>query len=230
MAVIYDYKLTRAKRRSISICIKNGCVEVKAPLKTDIKTIENFLETKSKWIYNKLQESERRHKRFADIFDFDNFLYLGERVRISAGERKSFSIQNGVLIIPKIYYEKNVLCKSTDFCVGLKRFYKKAAKQYLENRLKEISVKLNLPFAEFSLTNAKTKWGSCDNLNRIRLNWHLVLLKPWLADYVIIHELAHTAEHNHSKKFWGLVGDIFPDFKEAIKCLKECGVLIEFLR
>nr|MBP6639188.1 M48 family metallopeptidase [Bacteroidia bacterium] len=67
----------------------------------------------------------------------------------------------------------------------------------------------------------KSKWGSCSTLRNINLNWQLVLLSEGLIDYVIVHELMHLHEMNHSPRFWNWVGKYFPDYKRAKAQLKE---------
>lgn len=222
-----DYTLIRAKRRSITICIKAGAVVVKAPLKTDMGIIETFIASKSSWIRKKLRESERRMENLADVLRRENFLYLGERLYPYPSESRSFSIRENRLFIPKKYFTDGFLNKTETFFSALKKFYRNQAQKYLEERLSELSQDLDLTYTEFGLTNARTKWGSCDSKNRIRLNWHLIMLQKSLIDYVIIHELVHTVEHNHSRAFWNRVALHYPAYKEAIACLKEVGALIE---
>lgn len=72
----------------------------------------------------------------------------------------------------------------------------------------------------------KSKWGSCSGLKNINLNWHLIFLRENLIDYVIIHELMHLREMNHSQRFWFWVSKYFPDYKSAEEEIKQMGWLI----
>lgn len=69
----------------------------------------------------------------------------------------------------------------------------------------------------------KTFWGSCSSRGRISYNWHLVLMPDKIQNYVVVHELCHLMEMNHSPKFWSLVEKIIPDYREQRKWLKEHG-------
>jgi len=69
--------------------------------------------------------------------------------------------------------------------------------------------------------NHRTKWGSCSSLGNINLNWHLVMVDRSLVDYVLVHELMHLKEMNHSAKFWKCVEQFYPDYKMAKKALSE---------
>lgn len=101
--------------------------------------------------------------------------------------------------------------------------YKKEARNTLKSRLDEISEMTGLAYSGFRLSSARTNWGSCSGKNSINLSWRLMLLQPGLRDYVILHELCHTKEHNHSQRFWALVGSFMPDYKERRKILKKAA-------
>ena len=70
----------------------------------------------------------------------------------------------------------------------------------------------------------KTRWGSCSNKGNLNFNWKLILLAPELLDYVVVHELAHRREMNHSKNFWKIVEAELPDYRERRRRLKECRI------
>jgi predicted metal-dependent hydrolase len=80
---------------------------------------------------------------------------------------------------------------------------------------------LGLPTPKLSLSSAHTRWGSCSKHGGIRINWRLIHLPTHLGDYVVAHEVAHLLEMNHSKRFWAVVGSIYPDWKIARVELKQ---------
>lgn len=71
----------------------------------------------------------------------------------------------------------------------------------------------------------KTRWGSCSAAGNLNFNWKLILMPPEILDYVVVHELAHRKELNHSKAFWSVVEQILPDYKERRRWLKTEGAL-----
>ena len=81
-------------------------------------------------------------------------------------------------------------------------FYKREARKYIKNRLEEISAKYNLKYNKFSITSAKTRWGSCTSTKNINFTYRLIMTPIKTIDYVIVHELAHLKHMNHSKAFW----------------------------
>ena len=75
-----------------------------------------------------------------------------------------------------------------------------------------------------TIREQKTRWGSCSSKGNLNFNWKLVLLAPELLDYVVVHELAHRREMNHSKNFWKIVEAELPDYRERRRRLKECRI------
>jgi predicted metal-dependent hydrolase len=88
---------------------------------------------------------------------------------------------------------------------------------------------MNLQYKNLRLSSAKTRWGSCSGQNTISINWRLSILPEELLEYVIIHELAHIKEKNHSSKFWDLVSQFCPDYKQKRKELKGYGRILAAL-
>jgi predicted metal-dependent hydrolase len=75
-------------------------------------------------------------------------------------------------------------------------------------------------FRDFALSSATTRWGSCSSTGTIRLNWRLIHFSLDVIDYVVVHELAHLREMNHSPRFWAVVEAVMPDYRHARATLK----------
>jgi predicted metal-dependent hydrolase len=86
--------------------------------------------------------------------------------------------------------------------------------------VQDLSMTHNLPYKSLSYKKLKSRWGSCDQSNNLVLNTYLVQLSWQEIEYVIVHELAHTKQHNHSKKFWSIVAECMPNYKEIRKQMK----------
>lgn len=106
----------------------------------------------------------------------------------------------------------------------------------VENRVNSLNAQhFSSNIESIKLTNASTRWGSCTTTRwfksaRISLNYKLLFMQPECLDYVIIHELAHTKVHNHTKRFWKIVDSIIPDYKERIKLLKQSAYQMKLER
>ena len=95
------------------------------------------------------------------------------------------------------------------------------AKSHLIRRTRELAAATTSDINQIRIKDLKSKWGSCSSKKNINLNWHLVLLEAPIVDYVIIHELMHLREMNHSPKFWNWVAHFYPTYKQAEKQLKQ---------
>lgn len=107
---------------------------------------------------------------------------------------------------------------------------RKFAEQYLHERVMRWKNTCQVDFNRLKVKDVKSKWGSCSSLRNINLNWHLVLLDDDLIDYVIVHELMHLHEMNHSPRFWALVGKFCPNYKVLRQKLKEKSWLVGILK
>ena len=127
-------------------------------------------------------------------------------------------------IIKKInYFAKRKSVVPFQSKVSSKKDYLKhklSAKLLIEQRLIYFNQFYNLKWGRVSIRNTKSRWGSCSKKGNLNFSYKLVLLPPELSDYVIVHELCHLAEFNHSQKFWNLVLQSIPDFKSHRKQLK----------
>lgn len=98
--------------------------------------------------------------------------------------------------------------------------YKKITKNLVLERLKYFNQYYHLSFKNISVRDQKSRWGSCSSRGNLNFNYRLSLLPPVLADYIIVHELCHLQEMNHSRNFWQLVAKAVPDYKNLKKQLK----------
>jgi len=99
--------------------------------------------------------------------------------------------------------------------------YRSVAKKILANKVDGYARRMGVTPAAVKVNNAKTRWGSCSSKNSINFSWRLVMADDDVIDYVVVHELAHIREHNHSERFWRVVASALPDYERRRKKLKE---------
>ena len=98
--------------------------------------------------------------------------------------------------------------------------YRQEAAKILNEKLRKFSAIMNARYSGFRVTAAKTRWGSCSSKKSLCFSWRLLMAEDDVIDYVVVHELAHTFEMNHSPRFWALTGRVIPDYTEKKKKLR----------
>jgi predicted metal-dependent hydrolase len=217
-----SYQLIRSKKRrkTISLHIKeDGKVVVYAPYSTLKCEIERFINEKESWIVEKLSEKERSIKGAEKAFlPGEKFLYLGELfpLEIQDNHCKEYPLK---LSFGKFILDKDHIEKARDLFI---QWYKREAKERIGERVKYYSNRLQLFPKGVKITSAKYRWGSCSRDNRLSFSWR-IMVPLSVIDYVLIHELVHIKEKNHSRSFWSYVESIIPDYKGHRLWLKENG-------
>lgn len=104
-----------------------------------------------------------------------------------------------------------------------KTLYREKAREVLNERASYYAAIMNVDYGRVAIREQKTRWGSCSAIGNLNFNWKLIMMPPGVLDYVVVHELAHRKEMNHSKRFWDVVEEVIPDYRIYRKWLKENG-------
>ncbi len=104
------------------------------------------------------------------------------------------------------------------------KWYRRHAQSNFADRVGELAPRLGVPVPRVFLSSARTRWGSCNVKREVRLNWRLIQAAQPTIDYVVVHELAHLIEMNHSRRFWKLVASVAPHYREACAELNRMGL------
>lgn len=110
---------------------------------------------------------------------------------------------------------------------ALEKRYRQAAREYIPKRVSYYAQMLGVTYGTIRIAQQKTRWGSCSSSGTLSFHWKLMLAPPRVLDYVVVHELCHRKEMNHSPRFWALVEEILPDYKELRKWLAEHGSTLD---
>lgn len=211
-----EYTLMRTKRKTIAIHItKNATLEVRAPLKMPKADIDRFVMSKKEWIDKHLALMEDRicnKAEFALNYN-DTVTMQGKEYPITSrtGNRAGFDGEC-------FFFPPDL--NSSEIKRLLIQVYRLVAKRLLTNKVIDYSNQMGVMPIAVKVNSAKTRWGSCSGKNSINFSWRLVLADDDVIDYVVVHELAHIVEHNHSDRFWGVVASILPDYERRQDKLK----------
>ena len=210
-----------SKRKTLSLSVmKDGNVVVKAPIGMRNETINHFVEEKQAWIRDKLFLINKTKVKFDDVVHYQRFLLYGNKYSLILDNVKKIETNDKFQIIMPQKIDREKILKT------LKNWYKKIAKQILEDRLKFIESRIKLKSSLLRISDSKGRWGSCNSKGVITFNFRVIMLPPAIIDYIIIHELCHLVEMNHSKNFWKLVETFLPTAPELKLAIKEYGFLL----
>jgi len=193
--------------------------------------VNRFLKENSEWM-NKHTEKAKKIEALHPKPKYqtgDIFYYFGEKVFLevlnSSKKRPNIKIREDKMII-NIY--ENVSKKEGVEMIkkAIENFYRKKAEEVIHDRLQFFNEYCNFKYKRVVLRNQKTRWGSCSSSGNLNFNWRLIMAPIEVIDYVVVHELCHLKQMNHSVKFWRLVEDIIPDYKERKRWLKEKHYLL----
>lgn len=215
--------IIKSYRRSLSLTIsKTGELIVRAPKRLSADEIMKYIAEKEKWILSKQQEIQSRLSINKDIINYNQIQFLGKKYSIEKiNGIKKIELSDKSLILPA----------GIDNQVSrIKSWFIKIAKKILVERLEYFADLMQVDYSSVTINNSKSRWGSCDSNRNIKLNFRLVMLPHKALDFVLIHELAHIVEFNHSKEFYKVVASIMPSYKLQQKILKEHDYLLNVYR
>jgi len=209
-----DYTLIRSRRRTIALYVRDGVVEVRAPLKTPKRFIDEFVASKQKWIADKLAQSTERIKKrenFSLTYG-DSVTYRGRKYTIAESSRIGVSDN---------YFYVRAGLKPEQIKADCVKIYRILAEYDLAEKVRDFAALMGVHPTAIKVNGANTRWGSCSARKTLNFSWRLIMADDDVIDYVVVHELAHIKEMNHSARYWAIVANVLPDYKERQKRLKE---------
>jgi len=211
-------RIIRSKRRTVALIVEyDGSVTVRAPMRLAESAIQEFAEKHVNWVEKK--KAEMRAVVPAQSKQYqpgETFLYLGREysLEVVPAQRKKLILEDRFKIAESALGNAELV---------FQKWYRQQASLLIPKRVKFFAENHQLHYEKIKITSARTRWGSCSPKNTLNFSWRLMLTPLDVIDYVIIHELAHTVHHNHSKRFWNLVEKFLPDYKERRKQLRQYG-------
>lgn len=210
-----EYKVIRKKVKNARIKVDTALnVTVVIPLNYPTERLDKLIREKSHWI-NKTITRLRENIRTI-VLSANEVLLFGEVYRFELDSK----LNNRILTFKdsKVIRSDRMLTTNAELLI---KWYRHLAAKFIPQRIKELAVQHGFSFNRFFIRNQRTKWGTCSSNRNISLNWRMILCPPEVTDYLIIHELSHLKEMNHSASFWNEVKRICPEFNKSKKWLRE---------
>lgn len=222
--MIEIHKLVRCKRKTLALIVENdGTLTVRAPLRMKEADIWHFIEAKTGWIKRKQAGVQKEAELLHQYVDGETFLYLGKDIplRIVSAEGSRMGSRKPALVMDDFFK----LTKSAQPRAAsvFETWYKKQARSVLTERVEFFARRHRFKVGKIRISSARTRWGSCSTKGTLSFTWRLVMAPLEVIDYVVVHELCHLKELNHSKAFWSQVEAILPDYKRRRAWLKKNG-------
>ena len=218
------YLLKRSQqRRSIVLTVNEHGLTVNAPWRSSERRIAGVILESRDWVLKKLAVWSAYPARRQSWIDGDRIRFLGRELDLElAGD----SIASTTVLKEGDRLRVALPLPHTKTAVqaAVVKWYRRHAQAHFSERIAAYAPRLEVPVPRLFLSAARTRWGSCNVKGDIRLNWRLIQAPRSTVDYVVVHELAHLIEMNHSRRFWKIVAGICPGYKDACAELDRMGL------
>jgi predicted metal-dependent hydrolase len=224
------YRFERAQRKTLALRVCPQGLTVRAPSRLAQAEVERFLLSKARWILGKLQQvqahtvpdqaptPEQLAARWRTGATVD---YLGQPLPLRLEPAADLASGSARLIEGGLQLALTPESAPERVRSAVYAWLQRSAYSLYVQRLQHFAPQLGVQWRSLKLSNAGTRWGSAKADGSLRLHWRLIQLEPNLIDYVVVHELAHLREMNHSPAFWQLVQGVLPDQLERRRALKQ---------
>lgn len=222
-----SFQLTRsARRKTMQITVdRDGELKLAAPPDVDEARLRQFVEEKRFWIYSRLAEKERLQREMPHkvFVDGEGFLYLGRSYRLKLMDEQVAPLR---LFNGRFRLARTEVPRARELFI---RWYSAHAQQWLSDKVGEYQSRMEIMPAGVKVQDLGYRWGSCGKGNWLYFHWKTILLPAWVAEYVVVHEIAHLHEPHHTPEFWLRVERAMPDFERRKTWLAEHGMGVEGL-
>lgn len=221
--VEFPVEVIRTRRKkTVAIKIVEGRVQVIAPKRLSQKRIDELVYKKASWICEKLRiQSEMLPVESRQYVSGESFAYLGKTypLKLICNDVEDVKLKRGQFVLA---VDNSLSDEQRAFFVReqLVRWYQEHAEQRLSEKVACYASIVGVVPRSLIVKTYKSRWGSCSIHGDISFNWKIIIAPNRVVDYVVIHELCHMHQHNHSRKFWDCVERVMPDYKQYREWLK----------
>ena len=209
------YRIRRSERaRRVRVTVAPGGVEVVLPARAAEREADAAVAELRPWIERRFAELERAQQAVADRGA--NVPYLGASLALVPEAGRTRVHRRG----------HELLVPASDHGPALERWYRRAARAEIEPRLDLATGRCGTRYTALSIRGQKTRWASCSRAGAMSFNWRLLLSPEPVLDYVIWHEVCHLEVMDHSPRFWALLAERCPDYREHARWLRRHGATL----
>jgi predicted metal-dependent hydrolase len=215
-----------SKRRTGQLSVEGGFVKVVIPKNVTQEHLQKLLESKKNWIFDKIRvQSEYLIPKVKEYVSGESFSYLGKnyRLHVNKSGASAVKLKSGRL---EVSLDANVLIDEEEKYIrqSLIDWYVDRATERLHEKTSRYAKILGVTPRTVEVSDFKSRWGSCSIKGDIAYNWRIIIAPHRIVDYVVVHELAHMVNHDHSADFWKTIEKVLPDYRERKEWLKWNGL------
>lgn len=212
------------RRRTMQITVeRSGDLVLCAPPDVGEAALRAFVQEKRFWIYTKLAEKDRLQRQVPrkEFVGGEGFLYLGRSHRLKLVDEQHLPLK---LAAGRFCLAANALPAAREHFI---RWYSERARAWLSSRVADYQSRMEVAPAGVKVQDLGYRWGSCGKGDWLYFHWKAILLPARIAEYVVVHEIAHLHEPHHTPAFWLRVERAMPDYAQRKAWLAEHGIDVE---
>jgi len=185
---------------------------------------EKILEENAVWVVERKEKYDAYREKVPErqFGEGATFPYLGDECEVVVERRSSSTVENGTFRLAEHHVEDASVKRA------LETLYRRKAREMFEARAEQFAEAMGVEYEQIQVRNQRTKWGSCSTTGTLGLNWRLMMAPQEIVDYIVIHELAHLRESNHTDAFWSLVAEHDPDYETHARWLEQNSTRLIF--
>lgn len=221
-AVHYELVRSANRTRTIQLTIQGGLVRVRAPVREPRERVEALIVARGSWVLDRL-DAQANCPAAPDHADGDPLTYLGTPLALvfgtTTGRRVSVELKDGRLHLT-VPWMISAEARTRAIRAALDRWLFARAYETLSSRVQHLAGVMGVEPGQVRLGNQRRRWGSCAPDGTLRFNWRIIMAAPELLDYLVVHELAHLRQPNHSPAFWAEVAAVIPEYGDRRSLLR----------
>jgi len=214
-----NYKIIYSDRKTLTISVeRDRSVVVHAPKNTSKEKIDQIIEKKKLWIYDKINHLQKfpDNPQGSEFVSGESIMYLGRNYKFQITGKQ----------IEGVIFDNAFYISQSDKAIAqklIKAWFVNRAKELILPKAQYYAKRIGVNYNEAKISEMKYRWGSCTTKNNINFNWRILKAPMQVVDYIIVHELAHFRESNHTSEFWNIVAVQLPEYEKAKQWLKKYG-------
>lgn len=187
---------------------------------------ETLIRENADWVLEKKAKFDSYREAAPDrVFEEGEvFPFQGEPHELVVERRSASDVEDGAIRLAEHHVEQTSIRRA------LEGLYRRKAREIIEGHLERYAEEMGVEYDKLEVRNQRTKWGSCSSSGTLGINWRLVMAPPEILEYVIVHELAHLEEANHTDAFWSFVAEYDPDYLDHSEWLDENSAQLIYTR